>query len=67
MGEPGITNGQDMLVAFVCEKWPGPTAEAMLVMADVGERRREYGSSRMRINAWWVWTVVRARGFLYKR
>ncbi|KAF6240872.1 hypothetical protein HO173_000664 [Letharia columbiana] len=38
-----FTNGQDMVAAYIREKWPGPTAEAMMALADVGERPHEYG------------------------
>ena len=44
--EAGITNGHDMVAAYIRDKWPGPTAEAMLGMAEVGERLQEYGSSK---------------------
>lgn len=40
----GFTNGQEMAAAYIREKWPGPTAEALLAMADVGERSQEHGS-----------------------
>ncbi|KAL9132868.1 MAG: hypothetical protein Q9175_005955 [Cornicularia normoerica] len=42
----GFTNGQDMAAAYIREKWPGPLAETMMAMADVGERVPEYGSSK---------------------
>lgn len=38
----GITNGQDMVAAYIREKWPGPLAGAMMAAADVGERPQEY-------------------------
>ncbi|CAF9942766.1 MAG: hypothetical protein ALECFALPRED_010009 [Alectoria fallacina] len=63
----GVTTGQDMVAAYIREKWPGPTAEAILAMAEVGERPQEYGSSKMSDNAWWLWTVVRAWAFPYKK
>ena len=56
-----------MAAAYVRDKWPGPTAEAMLAMAEVGDRRQEYGSSKAGDNAWWLWTVVRAWMFPYKK
>lgn len=56
----GITNGLDMIAAFIREMWPGPTAEAALAIADVGERGEEYGSSKASENAWWVWQILRA-------
>lgn len=63
----GVTNGQDMVAAYIREKWPGPTSEAILAMAEVGERPQEYGISKMSNNAWWLWTVVRAWAFPYKK
>ncbi|MCJ1453486.1 hypothetical protein MMC28_003833 [Mycoblastus sanguinarius] len=56
----GITNGLDMVAAYVRENWPGPTAEAVLAMADVGERGEQYGSSKAGENAWWLWQILRA-------
>ena len=65
--EAGITNGQDMVAAYIRDKWPGPTAETVLAMAEVGDRGQEYGSSKAGDNAWWLWTVVRAWMFPYKK
>ncbi|KAM0795133.1 ThiJ/PfpI family protein [Usnea florida] len=42
----GITNGQDMVAAYIREKWPGPLAEAMLAAADVGDRPQEYPAGK---------------------
>ena len=55
-----------MVAAYIRNKWPGPTAEAVLAMADVGDRPQEYGSSKAGNNAWWLWQVVRAWMFPYK-
>ncbi|MCJ1475380.1 hypothetical protein MMC13_004042 [Lambiella insularis] len=38
----GITNGLDMVATYIRETWPGPTAEAVLAIADVGARSVEY-------------------------
>ena len=62
----GVTNGQDMVAAYVRNKWPGPTAEAVLAMADVGDRPQTYGSGKAMNNAWWLWTLVRAWVLPYK-
>ena len=56
----GVTNGNDMVAAYVRETWPGPTAEAVLAMADVGDRGQEYRTGQARDNAWWVWQILRA-------
>lgn len=34
----GITNGQDMMAAYIRDTWPGPVANAVLAIADVGGR-----------------------------
>ena len=63
----GVSNGQDMVAAYVRNKWPGPTTEVVLAMAEVGERGQEYGISKASDNAWWLWTIVRAWMFPYKK
>ena len=55
----GITNGQDMVAAYVRERWPGPTVEAILAMADVGDRGVEYGTGQAVDNMWWLWQTFR--------
>ena len=62
----GVTNGQDMVAAYIRNKWPGPTAEAVLAMADVGDRPQAYESGKAMNNAWWLWTLVRAWVLPYK-
>ena len=49
-----------MVAAYIRETWPGPTAEAVLAMADVGGRSAEYDTGKGRDNAWWVWQILRA-------
>ena len=56
----GVTNGNDMVAAYIRETWPGPTAEAALAMADVGDRGQGYRIGQARDNAWWVWQIFRA-------
>ena len=56
-----------MVAAYMRHKWPGPTVEAVLAMAEVGDRTQEYGISKAGNNAWWLWTVVRAWMFPYKK
>ncbi|KAB8303354.1 hypothetical protein EYC80_004786 [Monilinia laxa] len=34
----GITNGLEMVAAYMRQKFPGPAAEAVIAMADVGEK-----------------------------
>ena len=56
----GITNGQEMVAAYIREKFPGPAAEAALAMAGCGEKGIEYTSSTSQDNAWWLWQIVKA-------
>lgn len=56
----GITNGQDMVAAYIRESWPGPAANAVLAMADVGGRSVEYDNSRAVEGAWFGWQVLKA-------
>ncbi|OCK83174.1 class I glutamine amidotransferase-like protein [Lepidopterella palustris CBS 459.81] len=56
----GITNGQDMVAAYIRQRWPGPLAEVVCAMADVGQRGVEYENLAMSENAWWVWQIFRA-------
>ncbi|KAL8825376.1 MAG: hypothetical protein Q9191_004459 [Dirinaria sp. TL-2023a] len=55
----GITNGQDMVAAYLRERWPGPTTEAVLAMADVGDRGAEYSSGKAADGVWWLWQIFR--------
>lgn len=54
----GITNGQDMVAAYIREKWPGPTTEAVLAAAD-GDRGAEYRTGQAAENVWWLWQIFR--------
>lgn len=56
----GITNGLDMVAAYMRETWPGPTTEAVLAMADVGGRSQNYDNSKIGDDAWWLWQILRA-------
>ena len=50
----------DMVAAYIRKTWPGPTAEAVLAMADVGDREADYKNSPARENVWWLWQIMRA-------
>ena len=56
----GITNGQDMVAAYIRENWPGPTANAVLAMADIGGRNVDYESSKAAEGAWFGWQILKA-------
>ncbi|KAH8587373.1 PfpI endopeptidase-like protein [Bisporella sp. PMI_857] len=56
----GITNGQEMVAAYLREKFPGPLAEAVCAMADVGEKGLEYSTGKVRSNVWFLWLIIRS-------
>ena len=55
----GLTNGHDMVAAYIRERWPGVTTEAVLAMADVGNRGPEYKTGKAADNMWWLWQILR--------
>ncbi len=58
----GITNGQDMVAAYIHEKWPGALSDTVCAMADVGDRGAEYKTGTIKENSWWLWLILRAWG-----
>lgn len=48
-----------MVAAYIREKWPGPTTEAVLAAADVGDRGAEYRTGQAAENVWWLWQIFR--------
>ncbi|KAH7417164.1 PfpI endopeptidase-like protein [Cadophora sp. MPI-SDFR-AT-0126] len=56
----GITNGQEMVAQYIREKLPGPTAEAILEMAGVGDKGIEYNRSNSGDTIWWLWQILKA-------
>ncbi len=56
----GITNGQEMVAQYIRENFPGPASEAVIAMADVGERGIEYTKSKSRDTMWWLWVILKA-------
>ena len=49
-----------MVAAYIRQRWPGPVANAVCAMADVGNRSAEYDNGSVKENAWWVWQIFRA-------
>ena len=49
-----------MVAAYIRERWPGPLAETVLAMADVGGRPVEYDNGSAKENIWWVWQIFKA-------
>jgi hypothetical protein len=60
MAQGGITNGHEMVAAYIRENFPGPAAEAALAMADVGDKGSEYTNSRSGETFWWLWQILKA-------
>lgn len=56
----GITNGQEMVAAYMRETLRGPATEAALAMADVGERGIEYTKSKTVDTVWWLCQIIKA-------
>ncbi|KAF2502879.1 class I glutamine amidotransferase-like protein [Lophium mytilinum] len=56
----GVTNGQDMVAAYIRQRWPGPLAEVVCRLADVGDRGVEYEIGAVRENGFWLWQILRA-------
>ncbi|TAQ88219.1 Peptidylprolyl isomerase [Chlorociboria aeruginascens] len=50
----GITNGQEMVAAYLREKLPGPVTEAVVAMAEVGEKGIEYSTGKTTATLWFV-------------
>jgi hypothetical protein len=49
-----------MVAAYLREKFPGPVAEAVIAMADVGDRGIDYNTSTTVDSVWWVWQMLKA-------
>jgi len=41
-------------------KLPGPATEAVIAMADVGEKRIEYTSGKTGNTIWWMWQILKS-------
>ena len=55
-----------MVAAYLREKYPGPAVDAVVAMADVGEKGVSYASSKAADTFWWLWLMVRAVTFRRK-
>jgi len=56
----GITNGQEMVAAYLRAKFPGPTTEVVLALAEVGERGVNYSVGSTGNTLWWLWQILRS-------
>ncbi|KAK6606348.1 hypothetical protein ACHAPF_004762 [Botrytis cinerea] len=58
----GITNGLEMIAAYIRQRFPGPAAEAVIAMADVGEKGVSYTNGNTKETLWWLWQILKAVG-----
>ncbi|KAH8703731.1 ThiJ/PfpI family protein [Talaromyces proteolyticus] len=56
----GITNGNDLVAAYLRATYPGPVAEMVCTMADVGDRALEYDVGMRRGMLFVLWQVIKA-------
>ncbi|KAF4635489.1 hypothetical protein G7Y89_g2596 [Cudoniella acicularis] len=56
----GITNGQEMVAAYLREKFPGPVTNTVIGMADVGSKGINYEKHSWIDNLWWAWQILKA-------
>ena len=56
----GITNGQDMVAAYIREMFNRELADLVCRMADAGERGQDYDTGTVRETSWWIWLILRS-------
>ena len=49
-----------MVAAYIRENFPGPAAEAVIVMAEVGDKGIDYTKGKSRDIMWWLWQILKA-------
>jgi hypothetical protein len=49
-----------MVAAYLRENFPGPASEAVIAMADVGEKGISYSTSKSGETLWWLWQILKA-------
>jgi hypothetical protein len=54
-----------MVAAYLREKFPGPAAEAVIAMADVGDKGIDYPTGKTKENVWWLWQILKASVHTY--
>lgn len=52
-----------MVAAYIREKYGGPAAEAVIAMADVGEKSIDYNKGKSRETLWFFWQILKAFAF----
>ena len=49
-----------MVAAYIRENFPGPAAESVIVMAEVGDKGIHYTKGKSRDTLWWLWQILKA-------
>ena len=49
-----------MVAAYIREMYPGPAAEAVMALADVGGRGIDYPDGKAKQTAWWLFQILKA-------
>jgi hypothetical protein len=49
-----------MVAAYIRENFPGPAAEAVIAMAEVGDKGINYTKGKSRDIMWWLWQILKA-------
>ena len=49
-----------MVAEYIRENFPGPASEAVLAMADVGQKGIEYTKGKSRETLWWLFQILKA-------
>ena len=60
IGTGGVTNGLDMVAAYLKEKYPGSLSDTVCALADVGDRGQEYTTGAVTEKSRWIWNILRA-------
>ncbi|KAJ5220063.1 DJ-1 domain InhA-type [Penicillium chermesinum] len=56
----GITNGHDLVAAYLRQNYPAPVVNAILAIADIAPRPVKFASKPMTDNAWMLLQVITA-------
>ncbi|KAL1968024.1 hypothetical protein VTN77DRAFT_2153 [Rasamsonia byssochlamydoides] len=56
----GVTNGNDLIATYLKETYPGPVAQTVCAMAEVGDRPLKYKTGPTRSFLFFVWQFLKA-------
>lgn len=49
-----------MVAAYLREKLPGPATEAVIALAEVGDKGIDYNTGKTKETAWWLWLILKS-------